>query len=60
MDHEPEDGHGRHKADAEKATPSADGAGKAEPAAPESAPDKTAATPDPAKKSRGGSKKKKR
>ena len=50
----------RHKAESETAAPAGDGAGKAEPAGPESVPDKTAAKPDQARKPRGGSKKKKR
>ena len=58
-DYRSEEYRSKHKAETEKAAPAGDGA-DTKPAGPESAADKTAAKPVATKKSRGGSKKKKR
>ena len=50
----------KHKAEAEKAAPAGEGGATAAPAGSEAAADKTAAKPEPARKPRRGSKKKKR
>jgi putative FmdB family regulatory protein len=58
-DYRSEEYRSRHKAETEKSAPAA-GAADTKPAGPESVADKTAAKPVATKKSRGGSKKKKR
>src|SRR5688500_10615168 len=59
-DYRSEEYRSKHKAETEKTAPAGDTGAEGKPAGPESGADKTAAKPGAAKKSRGGSKKKKR